>query len=136
MPPAKKRFPCGHRGLGQFCHHCDQAESRRAREEEAAAARAAAEAGWRQLFPRQAADYHRFPPRVTAAATEIARALRAGCHFSLLGGDRMQCDRRLVRFALPGFYRLVGEEGVGGAATSLRVMSHERYNRFFPGDGG
>jgi len=23
---SRKRFPCGHKGLGKFCHRCDQAD--------------------------------------------------------------------------------------------------------------
>lgn len=93
-------------------------------------------AAWRECFPRQDDEFRRFPGQVVVAAVDLARRLLAGEHFSTLGGDRMRHDRRMVRFELPGFHRLVMEEDRDARAVNLRIMTHARYNKFFPGDRG
>jgi len=71
---------------------------------------------------------HHFPPRVTAAATQVAHALNDGQHWSQLGGRRLHFSNRIVIFNLPSWYRLICWIE-GGFLLRCELMSHERYNK-------
>ncbi len=138
MPRRKKRFPCGHSGLGAFCRPCAELASKQKQKQDeranAVAARSAIEAQWRVLFPDQDRDFDTFPEPVTRKAVEIGAGLLRGAPVSRYRGRRFLFDHDRLRFGLPLHYRLVAREQAG-SVTDMKVMSHETCNSFFPGSG-
>ena len=101
----RKRFACGHRGFGQYCHCCADREAAR----------------------RKKAELRREPKMVMQKAKQILGWLRDGVHPGALGGKQFGFDRDLLRIPVGYRYRLLcRREGQG--FEPLEVLSHEAYN--------
>lgn len=131
----RKGFPCGHVGLGSYCHRCEQEERSAAERRSVTVERGlqyeVVAYRWDELFPGQRGECHKFQLPVAQRAVELAEELLLGNHYSVLGGHRMPCDGTRVRFKLPGANRLVGRLVARDEVADLRVMTHARYNRFY-----
>lgn len=120
----RRRFDCGCRGFGQYCHRCAEGETERRRKVE----------GRREIRKPRAqgrvmdgVNLAKLPKKVVEKAKQILGWLRQGVHPGAIGGKQFQFDRDQLRIPVGYRYRLLcwrGEEGV----KPLKVMSHEAYN--------
>ena len=115
-----KKFPCGHRGRGQYCHACKAAEDRHRREQVAREAH-------RQAFVADAVDLRGFPAQVVARAREILAAVAGGTSYLTFKGHRMQYDRTVISVPVGHHHRLLFRETRHGLEP-VRLLSHETYN--------
>ena len=130
----KKRFRCGHRGFGQYCHCCAdrqarQQVNRQARQQEKQVAREAKQ-HWRASFARDTIDLTQLPKRIVLKARNILAALEQGTRYWQVAGKRLQAARDIVRIPVTRRYRLLCRDD-GQSLTPLAVMSHEDYNPLF-----
>jgi hypothetical protein len=120
----RKRFACGHRGFGRYCHCCadaaakrqQQAELRRERKEER-----------RREWTIEGVNLAKLPKVVMQKAQQILAGLRQGKHPGALGGKQFNFDRDLLRIPVGYRYRLLCRRVEGGFQL-LEVLSHEAYN--------
>lgn len=120
----KKRFPCGHRGFGRYCHRC---ADRQARQQAKQAERKANRQQWRATFAQDAIDLTELPKRIVLKAREILTALKQGTGYWQMAGKRLNAARDLIRIPVTRRYRLICRQE-GQQITPLEVMSHEDYN--------
>lgn len=128
----RKRFSCGHRGFGQFCHCCaDQArisQQLTALKLADQVQRRVERQRWQESFALDRVDLTRLPKRIVLSARDILKQLEQGAGFWTLSGKRLSPDRTLVRIPLREHYRLVGR-WIDNRFIPLDVSSHETYNR-------
>lgn len=124
----RKRFSCGHHGLGRYCHRC-RAQTPVAPVEPAAAHDLAQASSLAQLRERErlssiglAAAVHQ--PAVLERALDVLNRLEQGVHPLALGARCLNSRRGDFSIAIGRRYRLLVD------ATTLkpvRFMSHETY---------
>lgn len=130
----RKHFPCGHIGLGRFCHRC-------ARMEKAEPVAPASSARTRSMSASPRArhddpvDLSTLPSeKIAERARDIIRdILRNSVPYTNFGGKRLNYDRTLISVPLGRNYRLLFREGVDGGKTAISALSHEDYNHKKPG---
>ena len=123
----KKTFECGHRGLGKYCHRCEQEAKAIAKAAEQKAKDTKARR--QKAFDRDPIDLRGLPNVVVRGARQLIKALARGDNWIDLGGKKLDTGaNRYVRFPLPMEYRLVCERGAQGFKP-LEVMTHESYNK-------
>lgn len=125
MPSRRKSFPCGHRGFGAFCHHCEQQRRLQARRE--AQRRATIEAHGADPI-----DLRGFPGPVVERTRAILRRLEAGVPWRDVQGRRLRSNRHIIRIPIGRDYRLLVRQSRGRPLVPLRLLSHEDYNNFRP----
>ncbi|MGB3492298.1 MAG: hypothetical protein WBA57_06195 [Elainellaceae cyanobacterium] len=137
----RKRFPCGHRGYGRWCHRCTVSRRRslpqlqrrhRSRPRIAARFRALAQRQaenqqWQQQFLKDPIPLAHLPKPVAIKTRLILAALEQGTSPTELRGKRFQFDRTLLRIPVGYRYRLLCR-WQKDSITPLGVMSHEAYN--------
>ncbi|MBD2090632.1 hypothetical protein H6F67_12285 [Microcoleus sp. FACHB-1515] len=151
----RKRFTCGHRGFGQWCHLCasnscasiDRAaigcasiESRLAEAIAAKSVRSfpivrspsqtkatAEKQAWKLSFATDSIDLRRLPRLIVLKARGILAALDEGGGYWQLRGRRLRGDRTIVRIPVSYRYRLLCRME-GDRLLPLKVLSHEDYN--------
>lgn len=134
---ARRSFPCGHSGKGQYCHRCKQAEQVATKQAEAKASqleeRRADKQAWEATFAADPVDLRvlQTRERVTKARELLAR-LAAGEPYTALGGKRWESDRNIVSIPIGWGYRLVLRDD-RGSLRALACMTHEAYNSLKPG---
>lgn len=127
MSKRKKTFPCGHKGLGQFCHSCaqkqaDQAQKRQEKED------------WQATFRQDPIDLRSFPKDVVVKARQILQGLANGQSYHLFRGKRLNHDRSIISIPVTRNYRLLyKDQGQGSVLIPIAVVSHEDYNVCKPG---
>lgn len=120
----RKRFACGHRGYGQFCHRCAEVEAKQA---------AKRMRRWEAKQTRQAnklqdpVDLSRLPAFAVRKARQIMAALNQGVGYWMFGGKRLQANREVIRIPVSHRYRLLCRSSEAGLEP-LKVLSHEAYN--------
>ena len=121
----RKRFACGHRGFGQYCHCCADREA--ARRKKAELRRERKEQRRQEETIVAGVDLRKLPKMVMQKAKQILGWLRDGVHPGALGGKQFGFDRDLLRIPVGYRYRLLcRREGQG--FEPLEVLSHEAYN--------
>lgn len=124
MSHRKKHFPCGHRGMGKYCHRCRSREKssneRREKRRE-----------WHATFEGDPIDLRGFPERVVRKARELLKRLNAGEYWGHMRGKRLNYDRTRISVPIGRDYRLILREGPEGVVPVM-VLSHEDYNRIHP----
>ena len=121
----KKRFACGHRGFGQYCHCCaDRRRLREAKQQQ----RSCQRQQWKATFAHDPIDLRRLPKAIVLKARQILAALSQGEGFWKFAGKRLSFDRSLIRIPVTYRYRLLCRLR-GNDMTPLQVLSHEAYNR-------
>lgn len=134
---ARRSFPCGHAGKGQFCHRCKQAELEAAKKAQAKASeveeRRADKQAWEATFAADAIDLHVLQTRERVTkARDILQRLASGEPYTALGGKRWESDRNIVSIPIGWGYRLVLRDD-RGQLRPLACMTHEAYNSLKPG---
>jgi hypothetical protein len=120
----RKRFKCGHRGFGEYCHCCAAAKARR---ELISMERRQVRQVWQQQFEVDPIDLTKLPKAIVRKARQVLEVLKTGENLFRLGGKLFQFDRSLIRFPVTYRYRLLCRWGDAGI-TPLKVVSHEDYN--------
>ena len=127
----RKRFGCGHRGFGQYCHYCAEVsaavggkqQARRAQQQQRRAQRLA----WQATFATDPIDLRRLPRSVVIKARVVLAAISSGADYWQLAGKRLNAAREIVSIPDTRRYRLLCRFD-GGALTPLKILSHEDYN--------
>lgn len=120
----KKRFQCGHRGYGQYCHRCTEAqkigETRQLEKQQM-------RQQWQQTFLNDRIDLTRLPKKVVLKARQVLSWLNSGISLHQLKAKRFSFDRTTLRIPVTYRYRLLCHQDASGI-TPLQVISHETYN--------
>jgi len=137
---ARRGFPCGHQGKGQYCHRCQQAAADAARHEQHSAAqlarRQAERQVWEASFAADPIDLRDLQTRERVLkARELLRRLAAGEPYTGLGGKRWESERSIISIPVGRGHRLVLRDE-GGRLRPLACMTHEAYNGLKPGNLG
>ena len=121
----KKRFPCGHRGFGRYCHRCADRQQQRQRQQRQ---RQQQRQQWQQTFAADPIDLTRLPKKIVLQARRILAGLAQGKGFWTFLGKRFGFDRHLIRIPITRRYRLLCRQ-VDDKIVPIRLLSHEEYNR-------
>ena len=125
MSRRKKKFPCGHKGYGQVCHHCaqlDAAWEERKRQKNA----------WEATFSQDPIDLRELPKNVVLKAREILQGLQNQRNYRDFHGKRLRHDRFIISIPVTRNYRLICRDH-GNLLVPEAVISHEDYNVCKPG---
>ena len=126
---AKKIFPCGHKGLGQYCHQCQTAQVEAAHKEQAQLEKQV----WKQDFKTDTVDLRILPNKLLVEkARSILIAIQNGEPYTTFKGKRMIYNRNIVSVPIGIDYRMLFEIKKV-KLTPLSLMSHEDYNTKKPG---
>ncbi|ALG67010.1 DUF7682 family zinc-binding protein [Beggiatoa leptomitoformis] len=126
---AKKTFPCGHKGLGQYCHKCQQSSIEHNNQE---AIRHEKQI-WEQQFKTDAIDLRKLPHKnLVIKARAILVAIKEGQAYQVFNGKRMNYDRHIVSVPIDNDYRILFKDDKDGLVPVV-VLSHEEYNTKKPG---
>jgi len=126
---AKKTFPCGHKGKGQYCHRCAQ----EARQQQTKQQEQAEQQRWQQQFDHDPINLRRLSKRsLVEKARAIIAAIAAGRSYTEFRGKRLNHDRSVISVPVNRSYRLIYHETDRGLDLQS-LMSHEEYNVKKPG---
>lgn len=123
----KKRFACGHRGYGQYCHCCAK---RKARKQAQLAQQTRQRNQWQATFAEDEIDLQNLPQQIVLKARSVLAKLSAGNRYWEVSGKRLTMMREIVRIPITQRYRLLCHHD-GKSVKPLKVMSHEEYNPLF-----
>ncbi len=129
----RKRFNCGHRGFGRYCHRClpmtapvpmpaiviDRPPQ--------ATPKSLAKQQWQLSFAHDPIDLTHLPKPIVIKTRRILAALNQGVAPGTLQGNRFKFDRTLLRLPVSYRYRLLCR-WQAGQIIPLQVLSHEAYN--------
>lgn len=137
---ARKTFPCGHSGKGQYCHRCHQEQQQAAKKAQARATEIeehrADKQAWEATFEADPINLRVLQTRERVTkARDLLQRLAAGNAYTALGGKRWESDRSIVSIPIGWGYRLVLRDE-GSKLRPLKVMTHEDYNNLKPGTLG
>ncbi|MGB3240136.1 MAG: hypothetical protein WBB29_17710 [Geitlerinemataceae cyanobacterium] len=128
----KKTFPCGHKGYGQVCHRCAQAQAHKERQENDRAQKRLEKIQWEASFTDDAIDLTALPPHVVIKSRTVVAALSAGQDYRDFGGKRLRHNREIISIPITRNYRMICHDD-GTTAIPQAVLSHEDYNVKKPG---
>lgn len=126
-----KHFPCGHRGLGRYCHRCKAHEQHQAKL--VAARRAKAEdsryisADGRFTVLLDAIPH---PTLISKARDILTRIIDHGEAYTTFGGKRMHTSRDIISVPIGYRFRLILQERSNGEKIPIDILSHEDYNQY------
>ncbi|HQC72553.1 MAG TPA: hypothetical protein PLE42_07520 [Candidatus Competibacteraceae bacterium] len=127
---ARKAFPCGHKGRGQYCHRCVQEQRKQQEQEQVLQERQA----WNELFKQDPIDLKILPARsLVEKARAIIEQIAQGAMYTAFKGKRMNHDRTVISIPLSRDYRLIYHETSTGYVP-VSLMTHEAYNVKKPGE--
>lgn len=120
----KKRFACGHRGFGQYCHCCAE---RVAKKQQRLSQRRQKREQWQALFADDAIELSHLPKAIIRKARNVLSALQQGTEYWQLSGKRLEMIRGVIRVPVTQRYRLLCRDD-GDQIVPVKVISHEDYN--------
>lgn len=120
----KKRFACGHRGYGQYCHCCARQQAQRTAK---LRQRQGKRQQWQALFWADSIDLRPLPKSVVKKARDVVQALQQGTSYWQLSGKRLHIAREVVSIPVTRRYRLLCRDTQEGIQP-VKVISHEAYN--------
>ncbi|MBE9141424.1 hypothetical protein IQ254_30245 [Nodosilinea sp. LEGE 07088] len=120
----KKRFACGHRGYGRYCHCCAE---RVARKQKRFSQRRQEREQWQALFAGDAIELSHLPKSIVKKARNVLSALQQGTHYWQMSGKRLEMMRDVIRIPVTRRYRLLCQDD-GDQIVPIKVISHEDYN--------
>ncbi len=125
MSRRKKTFLCGHKGYGQVCHRCRQAESMWEQKKQE-------KTEWESAFEEDPIDLRTLPKNVVIKARKIIQGLASQQDYREFHGKRLRHDRFVVSIPVTRHYRLLCRDR-GSLLIPEAVISHEDYNVCKPG---
>ena len=120
----KKRFACGHRGYGRYCHRCAE---RVARKQNRFGQRRQQREQRQALFAGDAIELSHLPKSIVKKARTVLSALQQGTHYWQLSGKRLEMMHDVIRIPVTRRYRLLCQDN-GDQIVPVKVISHEDYN--------
>lgn len=127
----RKRFACGHRGFGKWCHRC---ASERSQQRQRLPAHSAAEQSqapirqqWQQSFAQDVIELMHLPKSIVLKARDILSKLSQGVEYWRLRGKRLRSNHEVVRIPVGYRYRLLCR-AEDDSVKPWKVLSHEDYN--------
>lgn len=123
----RKRFACGHRGFGQYCHRCAADRAQKAQQQAQRLAKTRQRQQWQATFADDPIDLKKLPRSVVLKSRGVMTALDEGVDYWQLSGKRLQGMRSVVRIPVTYRYRLLCWDN-GRSLVPLKVISHETYN--------
>ena len=120
----RKRFKCGHRGFGKFCHCC---AAKAAVKQAALASRQTKRRQWQARFDQDEIDLKGLPVTIVLKARQVLAALAQGTDYWQLAGKRLNGMRNAIRIPVTRRYRLLCWDD-GKTVVPLKVVAHEHYN--------
>jgi len=117
----KKRFPCGHRGLGKYCHRCDQREAAYQRKKKERQERQA-------LLDASPIPLDDLPRHIQDKALAVMKDIARGRSWQEMGGKIIHANGRMVSIPLGDSYRILFERTKTKSLAPVKAMSHEAYN--------
>jgi len=123
----KKRFACGHRGFGQYCHRCANHQVRKRAKTDL---KKSQKAQWEAAFAHDEIDLSGLPTHIIGKTRRVLAELSQGTHYWEVSGKRLQMMREVVRIPITRRYRLLCHHD-GTSLKPLKVLSHEEYNPLF-----
>lgn len=123
----KKRFTCGHRGYGKYCHRCAE---RDARKRVQLAQKTRQRDRWKATFAEDDIDLQNLPKQIVLKARRVLAELSVGTDYWEVSGKRLSMVREIVRIPITRRYRLLCHHD-GKSVKPLKVMSHEEYNPLY-----
>lgn len=125
MSRRRKSFPCGHKGYGQRCHRCAQAQMAWEQKKQEKNA-------WEDKFAKDPIDLRTLPKNVVLKARKILNGLAAQQDYREFHGKRLRHDRFVISIPVTRHYRLICRDR-GNILIPEAVISHEDYNVCKPG---
>lgn len=125
MSRRKKIFACGHKGYGQLCHRCAQAQA-------AWDEKRQLKTSWEAEFSQDPIDLRNLPKNVVLKAREIIHSLQTQTNYRNFHGKRLRHDRFIISIPVTRNYRLICRD-YGSFLAPESVVSHEDYNVCKPG---
>lgn len=120
----KRRFACGHRGYGRYCHRC---ADRVAKKQKRFSQRRQRQEQWQALFADDAIELSHLPNTIVKKARTVLSALQQGSNYWQLSGKRLEMMRNVIRIPVTRRYRLLCQDD-GDQIVPVKVISHEDYN--------
>lgn len=120
----RKRFACGHRGYGRYCHRCDHQQVQRTAKRRQ---RQSQRQEWQALFLADPIDLKSLPKPVVKKARNVLQALQRGTYYWQLSGKRLNMAREVISIPVTRRYRLLCQDTHDGIQP-VKVISHEAYN--------
>lgn len=125
----KRKFKCGHKGFGKYCHRCDQEEKCKHQIEHKQEERDK----WNQLFKLDPIDLRCLPTKkLILKARYVIQSIREGKPCRELYGKKLNYDRTIISFPINDDYRLLCRKTPEGIIPK-EILSHEEYNIKKPG---
>lgn len=125
MTRRKKTFPCGHKGFGQICHRCVQAQAVDDRHKKL-------RQDWQASFERDSIDLRNLPKNVVLKSRYIIERLAKEPNYRIFHGKRLRHNRFVISIPINRSYRLLCRDR-GQFLSPEAVVSHEDYNVVKPG---
>jgi DNA-directed RNA polymerase subunit RPC12/RpoP len=132
MTRRKSTFPCGHKGYGKVCHHCEQKQLAKEKEVLAIEEKRIQKQEWDALFAQDLIDLRGLPDYVVIKARAIIAGLIDQKSYRQFNGKRMKHNRLVVSIPVTRNYRMLCED-CGNSVLPQKVLSHEDYNVCKPG---
>jgi len=123
----RKRFVCGHRGFGQYCHRCAEQKKRKETRQKL---RQAKRQQWLDTFEQDEIELRHLPKRIVKKVRTVLAALSQGTPYWQLSGKRFGIRRDVIKILVTRRYRLICRDE-GSQIKPLKVISHEDYNPLF-----
>jgi len=125
----KKRFACGHRGYGRYCHRCAERamEKGYTSKQQRFRQRRHKREQWQALFAGDAIELSHLPKTIVKKARAVLSSLQQGTHYWQLSGKRLEMMRNVIRIPVTRRYRLLCQDD-GDQVVPIKVISHEDYN--------
>lgn len=121
----RKRFVCGHRGFGRFCHRCADAEQLRRQKR---AARIAAKRQRHLAQQHNGLSLRGVPKAIAAKTREVLNAIDQGAQYWQLAGKRLTDWRQMIKIPVTRRYRLLCRDE-GDGVKPIKLLTHEDYNK-------
>ena len=125
MVRRKKTFSCGHKGFGQVCHKCIQANA-------VLEQRQQLKQDWELSFARDSIDLRNLPKNVVLKSRYIIQQLAKEPNYRQFHGKRLRHNRFVISIPINRSYRLLCRD-LGQSLSPEAVVSHEDYNVVKPG---
>ena len=126
-----KRFECGHRGKGQYCHRCRQESIDKQKQIDRKQAQQVEREKWKDSFSMDQIDLKSIeaPRSIIEHARHIITDLSKGISPFQLGGKKLKQRKGWLRIPIGRAYRMLCRETINGYRPES-LLTHEQYNIF------
>lgn len=119
MSRRKKRFPCGHKGYGHWCHRCVQVKVAWEQKKQE-------KNDWKDKLDKDPIDLRTLPRNVVLKARKILKDLTNRKNHREFHGKRLRYDRFVISIPVTEHYRLICRDQANLLVPEAAI-SHEEY---------